>query len=163
MHTNNQKMESKIEQFLQGTDKDEWTIIGGTVQTGTNALQLFESCIEAFRTICILEPAAIDNQKSFLQRTVQKNDKLSVLHFLDRLKQINLLVLAHFLNSTQQKCYTNEEIKRVFYFTMPMCWQTNFINSGHSLHNSTMGGLRTYMVHQEHQTNTHRKKLKGWK
>ena len=80
-----QKLESGLEQLLQGTAKDEWSTIKGTVQPGINTTQSFSARIEAFRLIYIPEPAAIENQKSYLQR-VKKNDKLSVPHFLDRMK-----------------------------------------------------------------------------
>ena len=92
----------------------------------------------------------MENQKSYLQR-VRKNDKLTVPHFLDRIKQINLL-LAQFPGSNPQQCFTSNEIKRLFYFAMPMKWRTNFINSGQSLHSTTLEALKTYMVYQEQQT-----------
>ena len=76
-YSNYQKLESGIEQLLQGTAKDEWNTIKGTVQPGTNTLQTFERRIEAFRQIYIPEPAAVDNQKSYLLR-VRKNDRLTV-------------------------------------------------------------------------------------
>ena len=50
--------------------------------------------------------------------------------------------------------------KLLFYFAMPMWWQTIFINSGQILHTSTMEDLRTYMVHQEHQMDAHYKELR---
>ena len=148
--TNYQKLESDIEQLLQGTAKVEWTTIKGTIQAGTNNLAFFEARIKAFWKIYIPEPVAINNQKAYLQR-IKKDDKISVPHFLDWLKQINLL-LAQFPDSSPQNCFNDNEIKRLFYFAMPMRWRTNFINSGQSLHTSSIEALRTYMVHQENQT-----------
>ena len=155
-YTTYQKLESGIEQLLQGTAKDEWSTVKGTVQPNTNTIAVFNQRIEAFKTIYIPEPAAVENQKAYLQR-VRKNDKLTVPQFLDRIKQINLL-LAQFPNSNHQQCFTNEEIKRLFYFAMPMKWRTNFINSGQSLHTTTLEALKTYMVYQEQQTDALRRK-----
>ena len=121
-----------------------------------NTVATFNSCIEAFKKKYIPEPAAVENQKSYLLR-VRKNDKLTVPHFLDRLKQINLL-LAQFSESSPQQCLTMEEEKRLFYFPMPMKWRTNFINSEQSLHTTTLETLKTYMVYQEQQTDAMRKK-----
>ena len=52
-----QKLESGIEQLLQGTAKDEWSTIKGTVQPNTNTVASFNSRIEAFKQIYIPEPA----------------------------------------------------------------------------------------------------------
>ena len=90
-YNNYQKLESGIEQLLQGTAKDEWATIKGTVQPGTNTIQIFDRQIEVLQKIYIPEPAAVENQKSYLLR-VKKNDRLTVPQFLDRLKQINLLL-----------------------------------------------------------------------
>ena len=43
---------------------------------------------------------------------------------------------------------------------MPIRWRTNFINSGQSLHSSSIESLRTYMVQQENQTDAHRHKAR---
>ena len=75
------------------------------------------------------------------------------------MKHINLLI-GQFPNSNASNCFSNKELKRLFYFAMPLRWRTNFINSGQSLHNSSIKTLKTYMVHQEHQTDAHRKKNK---
>lgn len=144
-YTMYQKLESGIEQLLQGTANVEWTTIKGTIQAGTNNLAAFDARIEAFRKIYIPKPAAIDYQKAYLQR-IKKNDKMSVPHFLDQLKQINLL-LAQFPNSSPQNCFSDKEIKRLFYFAMPMRWRTNFINSGQSLYTSSIESLRTINAH----------------
>ena len=63
-----QKLESGLEQLLQGTAKDKWNTIKGTVQPNTRTVQSFGARVEAFRLIYIPEPAAVDNQKSYLQR-----------------------------------------------------------------------------------------------
>ena len=39
---------------------------------------------------CIPEPAVVENQKSYLL-WINKNDKLTVSHFMDWIKQINFL------------------------------------------------------------------------
>ena len=155
-HATYQKLESGLEQLLQGIAKDEWNTIKGTVQPGTRTVQSFGARIEAFRLIYIPEPAAIDNQKSYLQQ-IKKNDKLTVPRFLDRMKQINLLI-AQFPHSCPDNCFNDDELKRLFYFAMPLRWRTNFIISGQSLHNSSIESLKTYMVHQEHQSDAHWKK-----
>ena len=116
----------------------------------------FNERIEAFKTKYISEPAAVENQKSYLLR-VRKNDKLTVPQFSDQIKQINLL-LAQFPGSNAQQCLTTDEVKRLFYFAMPMKWRTNFINSGQSLHSTTLEALKTYMVYQEQQTDALRTK-----
>ena len=41
---------------------------------------------------------------------------------------------------------------------MPMKWRTHFINSGQSLHSTTLKNLKTYMVYQEQQTDALRRK-----
>ena len=156
-YTNYQKLQNGIEQLLQGTAKDEWSTIKGTAQPGINMLNSFNDRLEAFRQIYIPEPAAMENQKSYLQR-IRKTDKLTVPHFLDRLKQINLF-LSQFPGSNPQQYFNNEELKRIFYFAMPNRWRTNFINSDQSLHMTTLEALKTYIVHQE-QTDTHRRKNK---
>ena len=156
-YTNYQKLEGGIEQLLQGTAKDEWTTIKGTVDPNSNTIATFNLRIEALKKIYIPEPAAVENQKSYMLR-IKKTDKLTVPHFLDRLKQLNLL-LAQFPNSNVQQSFTTDEIKRLFYFSMPMRWRTNFINSGQSLHTTTLESLKTYMVYQEQQTDAHCKKL----
>ena len=153
-----QKLESGLEQLLQGTAKDEWSIIKGTFQPGTRIVQSFRARIKAFCLIYIPEPAAIDKQKSCLQ-IIKKNNKLSVPCFLDRLKQINLLI-DQFPNSNQDNCFNEDELKRLFYFAMPLHWHINFINNGQSLHNGTTETQKIYMVHQEYQTDAHRRKTK---
>ena len=41
---------------------------------------------------------------------------------------------------------------------MPMKWRTNFINSGQSLHSTTLETLKIYMVYQEQQIDAQRRK-----
>ena len=121
-------------------------------------IQSFETRIEAFKQMYIPDPAAVENQKFYLLR-VKKNDKLIGPLFIDRLKQINLLI-SQFLGSSLQQCFLPDEIKRLFYFSMPSRWRTNFINSGHILHTTSTEALKTYMIQQEQQTDAHRKKIK---
>ena len=137
-YTTYQKLESGIKQLLQGTAKDKWSTVKSTVQPNTNTVATFNEPIEAFKAIYIPEPAAVENPKSYILR-VRKNDKLTVPHFLDQIKQIYLL-LAQFPGSSPQQCFTTEEIKRLFYFAMP----------GEA--------LKTYMVYQEQQTDVLQRK-----
>ena len=109
----------------------------------------------------ISEPSAIDNQKNYLQR-VKKNDKFTVPQYLDRPKHINML-LAQFPGGTIDDCFSNEEIKKIFYHSMPVRWRTNFINSGQALAETDLDTLRTCMVQQEIQTDAHRKKTRELK
>ena len=60
----------------------------------------------------------------------------------------------------QLQCFNDEKLTRIFYFAMPNRWRTNFINSGQSLHTTMLEALKTYMVHQEQQTDAHRCKNK---
>ena len=106
--------------------------------------------------IYIPEPTAVENQKSYLLQ-VRKNNRLTVAQFLDCMKPINLL-LAQFPGSSARQCLTSDELKRLFYFAMPMKWRTNFINSGQSLHSTTLGTLKTYMIYQEQQTDALQRK-----
>ena len=73
------------------------------------------------------------------------------------MKSINLL-LAQFPGSSALQCLIPDELKRLFYFAMPMKWQTNFINSGQSLHSTTLESMKTYMVYQEQSTDALRRK-----
>ena len=70
-YTTYQKLGSGLEQLLQGTAEGEWSTIKGTVQPGTNSVNSFAARIKAFRLIYIPEPAAIENQKCYLQRVKQ--------------------------------------------------------------------------------------------
>ncbi len=65
-YTTYQKLESGIEQLLQGFACNEWNTIKSTVTPNVNTVASFASRIEAFRLLYIPEPAAIDNQKNYL-------------------------------------------------------------------------------------------------
>ena len=67
---------------------------------------------------------------------------------------------AKFPGSNRQQCFNNEELKRLFYFAMPNRWRTNFVNSGQSLHTTSLESLKTYVVHQEQQSDAHCRKNK---
>lgn len=153
-----QKLESGLEQLLQSTALSAWNTIKGTVEPNVNTIHTFNLRIEALKRIYIPEPAAIENQKAHLQRA-KKNDRLTVPLFLDRLRQLNLL-LPQFPNGSSEDSFTPEKLKRIFYFAMPLRWRTNFINSGQSLHESSLEVIKTYMIHQEHQTDAHRRKTR---
>ena len=120
------------------------------------SVQSFSAKIAAFRRLYIPGNATIENQKAHLHR-IKKNDKLTVPLFLDWLKQVNLL-LAQFPNALEADSFSANEIKRIFYYAMPLRWRMNFINSGQSLHESTSEVIKTYMIHQEFQTDAHRRK-----
>ena len=120
---------------------------------GVNTIASFDARIDAFKRIYVPDQAAIDNQRSYLLR-VRKTDKFTVPKFLDRLKQINLLI-AQFPGATTTHSFTDAELKRIFYLSMPTRWRTNFINSGQTLHSSTIESLKIYMIHQEQQTGNH--------
>ena len=90
---------------------------------------------------------------------MKKNNKLMVPYSLDSLKKTNHLV-AQFPNSSSAQCFSNSELKRLFFFVMPLCWYTIFINTLQSLHYSTIEALGTYMVHQGNQMDSHRKKIR---
>ena len=122
------------------------------------ALTSFNERIEPFKRLYISDPSAIDNQRNYLQR-VRKNDRYTVLQFFDRLKHINML-LRQFPSASDSDCFNATELKRIFYNSMPIRWRTNFINSGQSLHSSSIESLRTYMVQQENQTDAHRHKAR---
>ena len=62
-YTTYQKLGSGLEQLLQGTAKNEWSTIKGTVQPGTNSVNSFTARLEAFWLIYIPESAAIENNK----------------------------------------------------------------------------------------------------
>ena len=155
-YTNYQKLESGLEQLLQGTARNEWTTIKATVDPNVNTLASFASRIDAFRRLYIPEPAAIETQKNYLRR-VRKNDRYTVPQFLDRMKHVNMLIPL-FPDATTQDSFSQEELKSLFYHAMPVRWRTNFINSGLNYALSSIDTLRTYMVQQELQTEAHRKK-----
>ena len=155
-YTTYAKIEGGLEQLLQGVARDEWNTVKSTIQPGINTLASFENRILAFKKIYVPDAAAINNQKSYLQR-VRKTDKFTVPKFLDHLKRMNLLI-AQFPNATQSDCFSDQELKQIFYLAMPIRWRTNFVNSGQTIHSSTIESLRTYMLNQEQQTDLHRLK-----
>ncbi len=130
-YTTYQKLESWIEQLLQRSSCIGWNTIKATVTPTVNTLASFTHRIEAFQRLYIPEPAAIENQKELLTKS-EKNDKYTVPQFLDHLKHISLL-LAQLPGAMSQDCFSADEIKTLFYHSMPVQWQTNFINSGQSL------------------------------
>ena len=153
-YTTYAKLEGGLEQLLQGVARDEWNTVKSTVQPNVNTLASFAARITALKQIYVPDAAAIDNQKSYLQR-VRKTDKFTVPKFWDRLKRINILI-AQFPSATPAHCYSEQELKRIFYLSMPTRWRTNFVNSGQTVHTCTIESLRTYMIHQEQQTDLHR-------
>ena len=157
-YTNHQKLESGLEQLLQGNARNEWNTIKTTISANTQTVAAFTERINAFKKLYIPEPSAIDNQRNYLQR-IRKNDKLTVPQFLDRLKHINMLI-EQFPEATSDDTFTSEEIKKIFYHSMPALWRTNFINSGQNIKTTSLDSLRTYMVQQEMQTDAHRKKVR---
>ena len=87
-YTTHQKLESGLEQLLQGNARNEWNTIQTTISPNVNTIAAFSQRVTAFKRLYIPEPSAIDNQRNYLMR-IKKNDKLSVPQFLDRLKHIN--------------------------------------------------------------------------
>ena len=55
-YTNFQKLESGIEQLLQGTTKDEWSTIKGTVESNSNTISTFNLRIKALKKCIYLNP-----------------------------------------------------------------------------------------------------------
>lgn len=88
-----------------------------------------------------------------------KNDKFTVPQFLNCIKHINMRI-AQFPDATSNECFTSNKLTKIFYHSMPIRWQTNFINSGQTLLSTTTDLLRTYMVQQEQQTDAHCKKVR---
>ena len=134
-YTTYQKLESGLEQLLQGNAHHEWITIKATVEPNSNTLATFTRRLEAFRRLYVPEPAAIEIQKNYLRR-VRKNDKFTVPQFLDRLKHINMLI-QQFPNATPQDSFTPEEVNSLFYYAR----RTNFINSGLNFSSSSLETL----------------------
>ena len=153
-----QKLESGLEQLLQGNASNEWSTIKGKVVPGTTTLTSFNERIESFKRLYISDPSTINNQRNYLQR-VRKNDWYTVPQFLDRLKHINML-LCQLPSASDSDCFNATELKQIFYNSMPIWWRTNFINSGQSLFSLSIESLQTYMVQQENQTDAHRRKAR---
>ena len=110
----------------------------------TQTTAAFKECLKAFKKLHIPEPAAVDNQRNYLQRT-RKNDKLSVPQFLDRMKHINMLILQ-FPDAKESDSFSNNEKKKLFYHAMLSRWRTNFLNSGQNVLETSLDTLHTYMV-----------------
>ena len=107
-----QKLESGLEQLLQGNIYNEWNTIKTTIAPITQIVSSFTERVAAFNRFYIPKPSAINNQRKYLQ-WVRKNDKLSVPQFLDRLKHINMLI-SQFPNAKERDTFTNELIKKLF-------------------------------------------------
>ena len=157
-YTNHQKLESGLEQLLQGNARNEWNTIKTTTLPNIQTVAAFAERLTAFKKLYIPEPSAIDNQRNYHQR-IRKKDKLSVPQFLDRLKHINML-MSQFPEAQEDDTFTGKEIKKIFYHSMPARWRTNFINSGQNIKSTSLDTLRTYMVQQEMQTDAHQKKVR---
>ena len=78
----------------------------------------------------------------------QKNNKLSVPQFLNQMKHINMLI-SQFSSADKDSIFNTDEIKKLFYHSMPVRWCTNFLNSGQDIQEVFTEVLRTYMVQQE--------------
>ena len=113
----------------------------------------FEARIQALKQVYVPDASAIKNQRLYLL-WIRKTDKFTVPKFVNRLKRINLLI-AQFPGATTANCFTDNELKQIFYLSMPVRWRTNFVNLGQTLSTASFDSLKTYMLHQEQQTNTH--------
>ena len=143
-YTSHQKLESGLEKLLQGNTRNEWNTIKYTVLPMTQTIAAFKERLKAFKKLYLPEPAAVDNQRNYLQRT-RKNDKLSVPQFLDRMKHINMLILQ-FPDAKESDSFSNNEKKKLFYHAMLSRWRTNFLNSGQNALETSLDTLHTYMV-----------------
>ena len=72
-YNSGQKLESGLEQLLQGNTRNEWSTTKGTILLGTTTLAAFNDRIESYKRLYISDPSAIDNQRNYLQR-VWEND-----------------------------------------------------------------------------------------
>ena len=112
------KLQSGLEQLIKGNARNKWTTIKNTVAPNTQTVASLNKRILAYKKIYIPDPSAIKIHKTYLQR-VKKNDKLIVSQFLDHLKHINLLI-SQFPNAKDTNTFSNDEIKRIFYTSMPL-------------------------------------------
>ena len=108
-YTSHQKLESVFEQLLQGNAQNKSNTIKNTLQISVQIVVVFNERVDAFKKIYIPAPAAVNNQKNYLQR-VWKNDKFTVSKFLDWLKYINML-LAQFPGATDSDCFPPNKVK----------------------------------------------------
>ena len=125
------KLESGLEQLLQGNACNEWNTIKNTVSPNSQTVNVFNERVSAFKRINVPIPLAIDIQRNYSQR-IKKNDKLTVPQFLDWLKHINMLI-AQFPSSSNQNIFTTDELKKIIYHSMPVRWRTNFVNSSQNV------------------------------
>ena len=72
-YNSGQKLESGLEQLLQGNTRNEWSTTKETILLGTTTLAAFNDRIESYKRLYISDPSAIDNQRNYLQR-VWEND-----------------------------------------------------------------------------------------
>ena len=70
---NGQKLESGLEQLLQGNARQEWNTVKNTTSPGIQTIASFNKRINAYKRIYIPDPSAVDNQRNYLNR-VRKND-----------------------------------------------------------------------------------------
>ena len=115
-YTNAQKLESGLEQLLQGNARQEWNTVKTTTLPEAQTIAAFNERINSFKKIYIPDPSAINNQRNYLNR-IRKNDKLTVPQFMDRLKHINMLI-AQFPDATDKDSFSPLEIKRIFYHSI---------------------------------------------
>ena len=71
------KLESGLEQLLQGNARQEWNTIKNTVAPNVNTVASFNERILAFKRLYIPDPSAVDIQKNYIQN-IRKNDRLTV-------------------------------------------------------------------------------------
>ena len=76
------KLESGLEQLLQGNARQGWNTIKNTVSSQTHTVAAFNEQILAFKRLYIPDPSAVDIQKNYIQN-IRKNDRLTVPQFLD--------------------------------------------------------------------------------
>ena len=74
-YTNAQKLESGLEQLLQGNARQEWNTVKTTTLPGVQNIAAFNERINSYKKIYIPDPSAIDNQRNYLNR-IRKKDKL---------------------------------------------------------------------------------------
>ena len=69
------------------------------------------------------------------------------------------LLISQFPSAINDNIFTTNEIKKIFYHFMPLRWCTNFVNSDQNVQQVSTKVLCTYMVQQEAQIDTHRKRV----
>ena len=68
--------------------------------------------------------------------------------------------MSQFPEAQEDDTFTGDEIKKIFYHSMPTRWRSNFINSGQNVKSTSLDTLGTYMVQQEMQTDVNQKKVR---